>query len=137
MRRFFLALVLTILSVELVQAEVCDYTPSNLVGDLGSATLAGGAGATAGAGFIANAAGLYTFTHAVTGATMVGSTLAGTSAAGTVGIIGGTAGTLFAAAVAVVTAPAVAIGAGIVAGGTVLFEGACYFLEEDVEPPNN
>jgi len=69
-------------------AEICDHTPSKLIGAGWTGSVATGAGATATAGVGMKAAGFYTFTHAVTGATMLGSTAGGASAAGTVGIMG-------------------------------------------------
>lgn len=51
-------------------------------------------GVLAGIGTTAKSLGLYTITHAVTGATMLGSTLGGASGAGTIGIMGKTSGFL-------------------------------------------
>ena len=115
-------------------ADVCDYRPSNLIGSLGTGALgtAGAGVAVAGAG--AKAAGFYTLTHAVTGATMLGSTAGGASAAGTVGIMGGTAGAIGTIG-AILMAP-VTIAAGVVIGaGTAIYEGACYYTIERVEDP--
>lgn len=115
-------------------ADVCDYRPSNLIGSLGTGAIgtAGAGVAVAGAG--AKAAGFYTLTHAVTGATMLGSTAGGASAAGTVGIMGGTAGAIGTIG-AVLMAP-VTIAVGVVIGaGTAIYEGACYYTIERVEDP--
>lgn len=115
-------------------AGVCDYRPSNLIGSLGTGAIgtAGAGVAVAGAG--AKAAGFYTLTHAVTGATMLGSTAGGASAAGTVGIMGGTAGAIGTIG-AILMAP-VTIAAGVVIGaGTAIYEGACYYTIERVEDP--
>jgi hypothetical protein len=122
------AVLLAAFSVQPVFAGVCDYRPSALIGSAGTAAVAGASGAAAGAGAAGNAAGLYTLTHAVTGATMLGSTAGGASAAGTVGIMGGTAGT-GAAVMGVVLKPFVWIPAAVVAAGTVVYEGSCYLLE--------
>jgi len=115
-------------------ADICDYRPSNLIGGAGA-----GAAATAGTGVAtiglgAKVAGFYTLTHAVTGATMLGSTAVGASAAGTVGIIGGTAGFVGTLG-AIIMAPATIIAGVIIGTGTALLEGGCYFVVERVEDP--
>lgn len=114
-----------------VSASVCDYRPSQVLGNSGAAIIGGGAGAAAAAGGAAKAAGVYTLVHATTGATMVGGTWAGASAAGTAGIIGGTAG-IVGTVVAVVTAPVTIIAAGVTAASVGAFEGACYFTDTRV-----
>lgn len=106
-------------------AEICDHTPSKLIGVGWTGSVATGAGATAAAGAGMKAAGFYTFTHAVTGATMLGSTAGGASAAGTVGIMGGTAGAIGTVSAALMS-PFVIVPAAIVAGGVGIYEGGCY-----------
>lgn len=106
-------------------AGVCEYKPSNLIGASGSAVVAAGSGAVAGAGSAGTAAGLYTLTHATSGAVMIGSTAGGASAAGTVGIMGGTAGT-GAAVLGLVLNPFVWIPAAVAAVGIGALEGGCY-----------
>ena len=122
---------LTMLSISLgapVFAGVCDYRPSALIGGGGTSAAAVGAGSIAGAGAAGSAAGLYTLTHATSGAVMLGSTMGGASAAGTVGIMGGTAGT-GAVVMGVVLNPFVWIPAAVVAVGTVAYEGGCSLAE--------
>lgn len=109
-------------------ADVCDYRPSALIGTTGTSAAAVGTGTVAGAGAAGTSAGLYTLTHATSGAVMLGSTAGGASAAGTVGIMGGTAGT-GAAVMGVVLNPFVWIPAAVVAVGTVAHEGACYLAD--------
>ena len=126
--------ILSLLISQQAVAGVCDYRPSNLLG--GGLTGAGAtaAGGVAAAGLGAKAAGFYTLTHAVTGATMLGSTAGGVSGAATVGIMGGTAG-LVGTIGAIIMAPFTIV-AGIVLGaGTAIYEGGCYFTVERVEDP--
>lgn len=106
-------------------AEVCEYTPSKMVGGVVTGSVATGAATTAAAGIGMKAAGFYTLTHAVTGATMLASTAGGVSAAGTVGIMGGTAGAIGTAG-AVLMSPFFIVPAAIVAGGVAAYEGGCY-----------
>ena len=110
-------------------ADICDYTPSKIIGGktgaAASSAAATGAAATAAAGAGLKAAGFYTLTHAVTGATMLGSTAGGASAAGTVGIMGGTAGAVGTVAGALMS-PFVIIPAAVVATGITAYEGGCY-----------
>lgn len=106
-------------------ADVCDYTPSKQIGSGWTKSIAAGGGATAAAGIGLKAAGYYTLTHAVTGATMLGSTAAGASAAGTVGIMGGTAGAIGTVG-ATLMSPFVIIPAAAVTGGIGIYEGGCY-----------
>jgi hypothetical protein len=122
-----------------VQADVCDYRPSNLVGKGTTATVGGAAGATAAAGASMNALGFYTIVHSTSGAVMLGSTAAGASAAGTTGIIAGTAGIIGTVGAAIMS-PFVIIPAAAVAVGIGAYEGACHFvggkepsLAQDVE----
>jgi hypothetical protein len=110
-------------------AEICDHTPSKLIGAGWTGSVATGAGATAAAGVGMKAAGFYTFTHAVTGATMLGSTAGGASAAGTVGIMGGTAGAIGTVSAALMS-PFVIVPAALVAGGVGIYEGGCYLKEK-------
>ena len=119
------------LNISEANATVCDYRPSELVGAAYSTSVVAISSATAAVGVGAQAAGFYTLTHSVSGATMLGSTLAGSSAAGTVGIIAGT-GSGIGAVVAVVTAPITITAAAITAVGSGAFEGACYFTDERV-----
>ncbi len=114
-----------------VVAEVCDYRPSELIGEAGTTAVAAGTGVTAGLGASAKAAGLYTLTHATTGVPMLGSTAGGASVAGTVGIMGGTAG-VGAAVIGIAANPLVWIPAAAAAIGVVGFEGGCaLFANED------
>jgi hypothetical protein len=112
----------------------CGYRPSNLIGSVGAGVAATAGTATAVVGLGAQAAGFYTLTHAVTGATMLGSTAGGVSAAGTVGIMGGTGGVIGTVG-AVIMAPITIIAGAVVAGGTVVFEGACYFSIDRLDDP--
>lgn len=132
--RLFLTAASAILVSTQAFADLCDYKPSKLAGEMVStaaATIGGGA-VVAGAGM--KAAGYYTLVHSASGLTMLGSTAAGASAAGTTGIIAGTAGA--GATIASVLMAPVTIVAGAVTviaiGG---FEGACYFQIERVEDP--
>lgn len=112
----------------------CEYRPSNLAGSGATGAAATLGGATAAAGMAAKGAGFYTLTHAVTGATMLGSTAGGASAAGTVGIMGGTAGAVGTIG-SVIMAPATIVTGLAVAGGTVVFESTCYFAIETLDDP--
>lgn len=106
-------------------ADICDYKLSSLIGSGGTTAVAAGSGAVAGAGGAGTAAGLYTLTHAGSGAVMLGSTAGGASAAGTVGIMGGTAGA-GAAVMGVVLNPFVWIPAAVTAVGVGALEGGCH-----------
>lgn len=120
--------VLLVLSGFLAQtaiAGVCDYRPSQLIGGTSTGVVAGGAGAAAATGVGMKAAGIYTLTHATTGAAMLGSTAAGASAAGTTGIIAGSAGFLGTVG-AVLLSPFVIIPAAVAAVGVGAYEGGCY-----------
>ncbi len=110
-------------------SEICDHTPSKRIGAGLTGSVATGAGATVAAGVGMKVAGFYTFTHAVTGATMLGSAAGGVSAAGTVGIMGGTAGAIGTAS-AVLMSPFVIVPAALVAGGVGIYEGGCYLKEK-------
>lgn len=106
-------------------AEICDHTPSKLIGAGATGVGATAAGATAVTGVGLKAAGFYTIIHATTGAAMLGSAAGGASAAGTVGIMGGTAGAIGTVG-AVLMSPFVIIPAALVAGGVGIYEGGCY-----------
>jgi hypothetical protein len=123
MKKIYLAAAIS-LGASPAFAEVCDYTPSNLIGGTGTGVAAGGAAATAATGVGMKAACFYTAINAVNGATMLGSTAAGASAAGTTGFIAGTAG-LIGTAEAVVMSPVVIVGAAVTAAGVGIYEGAC------------
>ncbi|WP_169701350.1 hypothetical protein [Planktomarina temperata] len=112
----------------------CGYRPSNLIGGAGTGAAATAATATAAAGVGAKAAGFYTLTNAITGATMLGSTAGGVSAAGTVGIMGGTAGAIGTIG-AVLMAPVTIVTGAVIGGGTAVFEGACYFAVDRLDDP--
>lgn len=116
-------------STQYVFADVCDYTPSNLIGGKATTAVGVGSGATAATGVGMKAAGLYTITHAGSGAAMLGSTAAGASAAGTTGIIAGTAGFLGTVGT-VLLSPFVIIPAAVVAGGIAVYEGGCYLASD-------
>jgi hypothetical protein len=125
MKIFGSAVVCSALIAQSALAGVCDYRPSLMIGSAGTTIVAAGTGAVGGAGGAGTAAGLYTLTHATSGAVMLGSTAGGASAAGTVGIMGGTAGT-GAAVMGVVLNPFVWIPAAVVAVSVGALEGGCY-----------
>lgn len=125
MKKLIVLLALSGTLAQTAVAEVCDYRPSQLVGKATTVAVAGGAGATAAAGVGLKAAGIYTLTHATTGAAMLGSTAAGASAAGTTGIIAGSAGFLGTAG-AVLMSPFVIIPAAVAVVGVGAYEGGCY-----------
>ena len=75
------------------------------------------------------AAGFYTFTHVVTGATMLGSTASGASAAGMVGIMGSTAGAIGRVSAALMS-PFVIVPAALGVGGVGIYEGGWYLKEK-------
>lgn len=126
--RLFPALLLGVIA-QTAAAGVCDYRPSQLVGGIPTGVVAGGTGAAAATGIGMKAAGLYTLTHATTGAAMLGSTAAGASAAGTTGIIAGSAGFLGTAG-AVLMSPFVIIPAAVTVVGIVTYEGGCSLKEK-------
>ncbi len=109
----------------LAAADICDYRPSNLVGGTTATATGVATGATAAAGVGMKAAGIYTITHATSGAVMLGSTAAGASAAGTAGILAGTAGFLGTVG-AVLMSPLVIVPAAVAAVGLGAYEGGCY-----------
>ena len=117
-----------------LSAGVCDYRPSALIGGGASGAVAATSTSVAVAGAGAKAAGFYTLTHAVTGATMLGSTAGGASAAGTVGIMGGSAGVMGTVG-AIVMAPATIITGLVVGAGIAIMEGGCYFAVERTDDP--
>ncbi len=113
-------------------AGACDWRPTHLLGNGGSAAALGTTGTLATAGGTLTAAGFYTLVHASSGLTMLGSTMAGASAAGTVGIVAGTGGAVGATA-AVLMNPLVWLPAAIVGVGGAGFEASCaYFVDERV-----
>ena len=124
-----LTIILSAVLAQNVAAEICDHTPSKLIGAGWTGSVATGAGATAAAGVGMKAAGFYTLTHAVTGATMLGSAAGGASAAGTVGIMGGTAGAIGTVGAALMS-PFVIVPAALVAGGVGIYEGGCYITSK-------
>lgn len=114
---------------------VCAYKPSNFIGGFGAGAVSSGTGAAAAAGAGLKGAGFYSMTHAVTGATMLGTTAGGASAAGTAGILGGTAGAIGTTA-AFFMSPFVIIGGAVIATGIGGYEAYCYFTEDsDEETP--
>ncbi len=129
MKKIALSLLLSSLLAQPAMADVCDYRPSELVGETTTEVAAGTSGTVAAAGAGMKAAGLYTFTHATTGATMLGSTAAGASAAGTTGFIAGTAGVLGTVG-AFLMSPFVIIPAAVAAAGIAVYEGGCYLADE-------
>ena len=134
MSNFFKIGVLGSLLATSSYAGICDYRPSNLLGGIGSGAVATAGTGVAAVGMGAKAAGFYTLTHAVTGATMLGSTAGGVSAAGTVGIMGGTAG-LVGTLGSIIMAPVTIIAGVVIGTGTAILEGSCYFVVERVEDP--
>lgn len=133
MRFAILATAVTVLAGS-AHAEMCDYTPSNLVGKTATALGSAIAGSSAAAGVGLQAAGYYTLVHAGSGLTMLGSTAVGASAAGTVGIIAGTGGVIGTIG-AILMAPVTIVVGGITLIGVGAFEGACYFQVERITDP--
>jgi hypothetical protein len=133
MKRILVSILFVCLFAQFAMADICDYRPTKIMGDgttgaAAAAGVAGSSGAVAATGITMKAAGLYTITHATTGATMLGSTAAGASAAGTTGIIAGTSG--FVGTVgAVLMSPFVIIPAIVVTTGIAVYEGGCYLAE--------
>jgi hypothetical protein len=121
------SLLVSALGVSSALAGVCDHRPSKVLGEATGA-IAGGTGAVAATGFGMKAAGLYTITHATSGAWMLGSTAAGASAAGTTGIIAGSAGVLGTAGT-VLMSPFVIVPAAVTAVGIGAYEGGCYLSD--------
>jgi|TARA_B110000902_G_C14129788_1_gene521534 hypothetical protein len=116
MKTLITAAIISIVTASTASAAVCDYRPSQ---SIAAATVAIAGATTATATTIAAVSPYY----AIGG--MVGSTSAGISGAGTVGIIAGTAGTIGATTIAVLTSP-ITITAGVVALATAtVYEGAC------------
>ena len=128
MKKIVIPLLLSVFLTQTAIAAVCDYRPSKIIGGGASSAVAGGTGAAATTGIGLKAAGVYTLTHATTGAAMLGSTAAGASAAGTTGIIAGSAGFLGTAG-AVLMSPFVIIPAAVTAVGIGAYEGGCYLLD--------
>ncbi len=127
-----LALVVTLTAGTVSAKEVCDYTPSKLMGKTAATSAGVGAAATAVTGVGMKVAGIYAIQNAVTGAWMLGSTAAGASAAGTTGIIAGTAGAMGTVGAVLMSAPVIVAGA-VVAVGVGAYEGGCYLAAK----PNN
>lgn len=125
MNRILISLLVSGCLVQPAVAGVCDYRPSKIIGSVATGGVAGASGAAAATGIGLKAAGLYTITHATTGAAMLGSTAAGASAAGTTGIIAGTSGVLGTVG-AVLMSPIVIIPAAVTAVGIGAYEGGCY-----------
>jgi hypothetical protein len=115
---------------QIASADVCDYRPSSLLGGSTATATGVATGATAATGVGMKVAGVYTITHATTGAAMLGSTAAGASAAGTAGIIAGTAGFLGTVG-AVLMSPFVIVPTAVAAVGIGAYEGACYLAGAD------
>ena len=109
-------------------AELCDYRPSALVGAGASVAKQPSGAALQTAGSAAKAAGFYTLTQVVSGGTVTaaGAAGAGAAATGTTGVLGSMGGVA-----AVLTAPATIIGAAIVGGGSLIYEGYCYYAVDD------
>lgn len=131
LRCMIMGCVVSALSTPLA-AKVCDYKPSSLIGVGPTAAVAALSSETAAVGAGAIAAGFYTFTHATSGLTMLGSTAGGASAAGTVGIMGGTGGAI-GTTFSILMAPATIITATALGTGTILYEGGCYFSAERID----
>jgi hypothetical protein len=129
MKKVAVSMALTATILNPAFAGICDYRPSQLIGGAPATVVAGGAGATAATGLGLKAAGIYTLTHATTGAAMLGSTAAGASAAGTAGIIAGSAGFLGTAG-AILMSPLLIIPAAVAAAGIGAYEGGCYLSEK-------
>jgi hypothetical protein len=115
-------------------ADVCDYTPSNLVGKTTTAVGTALAGGSAAVGAGMQVMGYYTLVHAGSGLTMLGSTALGSSAAGTLGILAGTGGTIGTIG-AIVMAPMTLVIGGVAIVGVGSFEGLCYFQVERITDP--
>ena len=114
-----------------VDAGVCDYRLSSLIGPSNATGAIGSAVAVASSNVAMQVSGIYLITNATTGAAMLGSTAAGASAAGTVGILAGSgagAGAILGAISAPVTV-IVAAAASIVGLGV---EGGCYLSDERI-----
>ena len=131
MKKIFISLLVSGFVFQSAVAGVCDYRPSKIVGGVSTGVVAGGTGAAAATGIGMKIAGIYTLTHATTGAAMLGSTAAGASAAGTTGIIAGTAGFLGTAG-AVLLSPFVIIPAAVTAVGVGAYEGGCYWYNKSL-----
>ena len=125
MKKMIISLLVSGFAIQSAVAGVCDHRPSKIIGGGATGAVAGGTGAAAATGIGMKVAGLYTLTHATTGAAMLGSTAAGASAAGTTGIIAGSAGVLGTAG-AVLMSPFVIIPAAVTAVGIGAYEGGCY-----------
>ncbi|MEY8880796.1 hypothetical protein [Donghicola sp. XS_ASV15] len=109
-------------------AELCNYRPSALMGAGAAAAKEHSGAAIQTAGSAAKAAGFYTLTQVVTGGSVsaAGAASAGAAATGTTGLLGSVG-----SVAAVLTAPATLIGAAVVGGGGLLYEGYCYYAVDD------
>jgi len=114
-----IAITATLVTATSASAAVCDYKPSAHIATA-TATITGATVAIA-----ANAASASSYYY-ISG--MIGSTLPGSSAAGTVGIMSGTAGTVGASAIGILTAPATVTTGVVIVGAAAAFEGYCAFF---------
>ena len=118
------ALIATLLPFT-ASADACAYRPSEV---LRSGTGGAAAGARdAVAGLAARTESAFTFTNAMTGATLLAN-----PGTGVLGQIGSTAGALGAAAAGVVSAPATAVAGAAAAVGRGAYEGWCFFRDERI-----
>lgn len=128
MKRAILGTLVTACIGTSAAAEMCDYRPSALMGAGASAAKQHSGAAVATAGSAAKAAGFYTLTQVVSGGTVTaaGAAGAGAAATGTSGLLGSMGGVA-----AVLTAPATIIGAAVLGGGSLIYEGYCYYAVDD------
>ena len=117
-------------AAQVSMADICDYTPSNLLGKEASAVASVSSGAAVATGAGMKVAGLYTITHATSGAVMLGSTAVGSSAAGTVGIIAGSAG-FWGTLGAVLMSPLFIVPTAVALVGASAYEGGCYLAGDE------
>ena len=123
--RFILSAFVSGIAISANAIEVCEYTPSKLIGATPAAAAGAGAVTTAVTGLGMKALGLYAIQNGVTGAWMLGSTAAGASAAGITGILAGTAGTIGMVGAVLMSTPVIVAGA-FVAVGVGAYEGGCH-----------
>ena len=121
---------MAIASLSVQAADVCDYTPSNLVGVTAAKSTGVGAAGTAATGIGMKAVRLYANKNPVTGAWMLGSTAVGASAAGTSGILAGTAGAMGTVGAVLMSTPVIIAGT-VVAIGVGAYEGGCYLAHRE------
>ena len=118
-----LVVLVTFLMITSAANAQCDYRPSQwLEGDEIVELTAAVSSVAVLAFAVKEAAGLYIFPH-TSGSIMLASKAAGASAAKTVGIMAGTAWFGTAGAFLMITSAAVG-------GSLVVFEAACYFIDE-------